>query len=1609
MSRRSVMNIVKRCTSTLLTGALIFTSLNINILFAESNNMASIKDVTISDSKKTINQQIDDNLVNADKFQAATGYIDSGIDYDRIPDKNLLNTPGLDMATTLPSTYSSVDKGYVTSIKNQNPWGTCWAFAAVAAMESYALAHGIVDDPADINLSEYALVYLTNNDDKLVYDETGDYTYSNDPDYGFDYGGNDEMAFKSLSNGTALYDDDALESLYKEAENGNISPLQWDKNNISYILTGQYYIDMMDMEQVKAAVMEHGAVTTSYFSHKDYANHSVKQYLYNYNYENEATNHAVAIVGWDDTIPASNFSVVDSEGQPRTPSRPGGWLIKNSWGEYAGDNGYIWISYEDMGILSADAVVYAIAKKSDYPITYQHDGATTAIISVNLKEMANVFTVDGSEQIINAVSFFTRDVCREYTVSVYDNTNGGQVDKGRLVATASGTTTYAGYYTVNLDNSYVFPIGSTFSVVLEFDKSSSVLIGYAEFAVGAGVTVSTSKEGQTYYSYGGEFYDFAIYNPGYKNITLKAHAKSVGTSNVATKINNVTMSGKDRVTIKWEEVDGASYYELWKCDSATGTGKVISNITDTTYTDINVPSSNATLDKIDAGKTYYYKVKPVVEGKNCLYSAVKNITIMPEKVNPVLTVTEDNKLSVTWDKVSFADGYDIFIGIDNVDDMNVVATVDSNSTSFTYNEKMYCGCYYYVEVKAYIINSAGQKVYGLSNTAFERIEIGTVSGNSYEYSVEDTVTVRWTDNNDGIYDGVFANIYYGNSFKKRVYIDKGETSYDFDIAGATVGGSVSIDIFTYVNTGDGSLNSTHCFEINIQVKKAFDEPVFWYVVDDTIHIIMPEAIYAQYQLYGYNENDDTYEHLCALMGVEVREGCAIVLDEFTDFSRSKTIKISGDPYIFSKEYITVGGEYKAPVIEYISDVKLGQGVDEVELNATISNKMPGFYYQYQWYQSDTKTGEAIPIEGATKPSYTAYVDSWDAKYYYCQVTCMYNGTNTYCTSNGEGERTRVAGYSYIGDITISDIADQTYTGNAIKPTFTVRNGNTVLTLGTDYTVTYSGNVNVGTASVDIRFIGSYTSLGTITKDFVIKPVNGSALTVSYVNSYRYTGYAITPILTIKYGDITLQSGIDYTVQFANNVNAGTATITITCVGNYSGTVTKNFTITKVTSSYVTANSIPTQIYTGNAIKPSVILKYGSIQLKEGIDFTVTYSNNTNVGTANYTVTLQGNYSGTINGTFGIGSTSIALLSIPTIPDQIYTGSEIKVYLTIKSGNTTLRPGFDYTLSYTNNINVGTATVTITGKGNYNGTQTKTYKITPVSCEMLGVSGVQSSYTYTGTAMTPTITLSNGNTKLENGKDYTVSYANNKNAGTATVTITGKGNYTGTIVKTFVINQMSIQSVSVGQLQNQTYTGNAITPEVTLTNGSVKLIKGTDYTVAYSNNVNAGTGIVTITGVGNYKDTISTTFIISDVPSKITSPTFNVADTSNHISKITSGTNVNSLVSSLNENQYISIYKGSAKVTGTSLIGTGMFACIMNGGNITRKYALIVTGDTSGDGKINITDMIAVKAHILKKSTLTDVYAKAGDVNGDGKINITDFIKIKATLLGKDSIKGVSAN
>ena len=231
--------------------------------------------------------------------------------------------------------------------------------------------------------------------------------------------------------------------------------------------------------------------------------------------------------------------------------------------------------------------------------------------------------------------------------------------------------------------------------------------------------------------------------------------------------------------------------------------------------------------------------------------------------------------------------------------------------------------------------------------------------------------------------------------------------------------------------------------------------------------------------------------------------------------------------------------------------------------------------------------------------------------------------------------------------------------------------------------------------------------------------------------------------------------------------------------------------------------------------------------------------------------------------------------ISAIPEQTYTGSALTPEVTVMSGNTVLVSGKDYTVSYSNNINVGTATVTVTGKGSYIGTITGTFVIAARRIENCTVSdAVFDTYTSaTGAAAASgciysgnenraySHMLSDGNTVLREGTDYTVSYSNNINVGTAVMTFTGKGNYKGTLNYYFVITPLSVSALTISEIADQTFTGSAITPAPTVKHGSKVLVSGTDYTTAYSNNVNVGTATVKITGKGNYTDTATVRFTI----------------------------------------------------------------------------------------------------------------------------------------------------
>ena len=446
----------------------------------------------------------------------------------------------------------------------------------------------------------------------------------------------------------------------------------------------------------------------------------------------------------------------------------------------------------------------------------------------------------------------------------------------------------------------------------------------------------------------------------------------------------------------------------------------------------------------------------------------------------------------------------------------------------------------------------------------------------------------------------------------------------------------------------------------------------------------------------------------------------------------------------------------------------------------------------------------------------------------------------------------------------------TYDGKPKTPSVTVKDGSVTLANGVDYTVSYSNNTNVGTATAKITCMGNYT--GTKSANFTISkaaPVAISSGTVSLGTTYYiYDGTAKQPAVTVKYGTETLVNGTDYTVSYTNNTKAGTASVTITGKGSYTGTVTKNFTIEPKNVSGLDISVAPTSYtYDGKAKTPAVTVKNGSTTLVKDTDYTVSYLNNTAVGTATVTVTGKGNYSGSRSLNFTISEPAAISLTGCTASlgtsSYTYDGAAKQPSVTVKYGSSTLVKGTDYIVSYTNNINAGTATVTISGAGRYTGTLTRTFTINPKSVSGLTAVVSPSGYTYDGTARKPDITVSDGSRTLTAGKDYTVAYSNNVNVGTATVTIKGAGNYTGTLNKSFRISAKSVSDLEVTlSATSYTYDGSAKQPSVTVAYGTRKLVNGTDYTVSYSNNTKIGTATVTITGKGNFTGTKAAYFTIN---------------------------------------------------------------------------------------------------------------------------------------------------
>lgn len=440
----------------------------------------------------------------------------------------------------------------------------------------------------------------------------------------------------------------------------------------------------------------------------------------------------------------------------------------------------------------------------------------------------------------------------------------------------------------------------------------------------------------------------------------------------------------------------------------------------------------------------------------------------------------------------------------------------------------------------------------------------------------------------------------------------------------------------------------------------------------------------------------------------------------------------------------------------------------------------------------------------------------------------------------------------------------TYDGSAKQPAVTVKVGTKTLTRNTDYTVAYSNNMNAGTATVTVTAMGNYTGGGT--KTFTISPKTITSAMISVSGSYTYTGKAITPSFTVKNGTTTLIGNTDYTSSLSNNVNAGSATLTIKGKGNYSGTATKTFSISRkaLTAGGVTITGSYT--YTGSAITPTYTVKDGTTALKKDTDYTINLSNNTNAGQATLTVVGMGNYSGTIPKTFNIARKTLDASSTTISGSYTYTGSAITPIYTVKNGTKTLTEGTDFTAQLSNNIHSGLATLKIIMKGNFLGDFVKEFTIASADINKAEVYLEANSYVKTGQQIKPAIRSAAFGGKALTQDDYILSYGENTAIGTGTVTLAGKGNFTGTKVLQFLITdkEITLTDSMVTLPESYKYTGSAIIPEVVVNDGSRQLGENTDYIIEYANNTNIGKASVRVTGMGIYKGSVTKSFEITSL-------------------------------------------------------------------------------------------------------------------------------------------------
>lgn len=401
------------------------------------------------------------------------------------------------------SKFDPREKGYMTGVRDQESLGICWTFAGNATLESFLKLKGY----GDFDLSEEHMRW-----------------WAKDNVYGWNIGdtqgSTNETSIGYFTSwlGPKLEKDIPYNGRVTR-ENGAKKPANYDSaSRLPYNVTGVINV-AADKTSVKNAVLKYGAVMSGYYDDKKYLSTDSNSYYLN---EKLGQNHAITIVGWDDNYPIDKFNGAAK------PASKGAWLVKNSWGDYNSEHGYMWISYEDKNILSyTDNYSITEVKEDKGQKIYQHEYSMTASLADNTLTTANVFDF-GKNEALQGVMFASDSIGAKYEIYLIPINGNEAINYNNRILLKTGTVPYSGYITEEISN---FPLATgKGAIAVRIDnrannRKSKIAMemnvkGYDMFRAKANL-------GQSYVLRGGTFIDLnkmSGYAPA--NLVIKGITKS---------------------------------------------------------------------------------------------------------------------------------------------------------------------------------------------------------------------------------------------------------------------------------------------------------------------------------------------------------------------------------------------------------------------------------------------------------------------------------------------------------------------------------------------------------------------------------------------------------------------------------------------------------------------------------------------------------------------------------------------------------------------------------------------------------------------------------------------------------------------------------------------------------------------------------------------------------------------------------------------------------------------------------------------------------------------------------------------------------------------------